>query len=103
MDDNEKQKDEKVRLTGLWKNTSAGGKAYYSGTLGAARILGFPNYEKRGDKSPDLVLYLVPRKPKEESNFADGQSDSRPEFGSQNIAGSQGNSQSSGIPDDVPF
>ena len=52
---------EKIKLTGLWKNTSKNGQVFYAGNLGpAARLLVFKNSFKKGEKEPDLVLYLAP-------------------------------------------
>lgn len=57
-----------VRLTGLWKNTSkTSGKNYLSGSLGAARLVVFPNEHKDSDKAPDFVAYLVPVEKKDEN------------------------------------
>jgi uncharacterized protein (DUF736 family) len=54
-----------VKLTGLWKNTSKDGKTYLSGTLGAVRVLVFPNEYKRTEKDPDFSLFLSPKEDKE--------------------------------------
>jgi len=51
--------DAKVKLTGLWKNTSKSGKTYYSGRLGMAKLLVFENNNKRSNKDPDLTIYLT--------------------------------------------
>jgi hypothetical protein len=48
-------------LCGLWKNKDRNGKPYLSGTLGNARVLVFPNPEKRDQKSPDYRLCIGPR------------------------------------------
>lgn len=53
--------DTKIKLTGLWKNTSKGGETYYGGNLTPnARILIFKNGFKAADKDPDLIVYLAP-------------------------------------------
>ena len=52
---------EKIKLTGLWKNTSKDGQTYYAGSLSpTVRVLVFKNTFKKGEKEPDLVLYLAP-------------------------------------------
>jgi len=53
-----------VKLTGLWKNTSKDGKPYLSGSLGAVRILVFPNEYKKGEKDPGFTLFLSPKEEK---------------------------------------
>jgi len=58
--------DDKIKLTGLWRNTSAGGTDYLSGNLGSARILIFDNRYKETDKHPDMVMYLAPGKKRDE-------------------------------------
>lgn len=56
----------KVKLTGLWENTTAKGEKYFSGSLGAARLLMFRNsYKEDGDNQPDYNLFLVPKEKKD--------------------------------------
>lgn len=66
MSDNEKESGARIQLSGLWKQESKAGKAYYSGNLGPnAQLQLFPNqYKEEGDKRPDLILYLVKREHK---------------------------------------
>ena len=54
-----------VKLTGLWKNTSKDGKTYLSGSLGAVRVLVFPNEYKKTEKDPDFNLLLSPKEDKD--------------------------------------
>jgi len=50
-----------IKLTGLWKNETKNGEAFYSGSLcPGARLLLFKNGFKKGDRDPDLVLYIAP-------------------------------------------
>lgn len=50
----------KVPLCALWANTSKGGKKYWSGMLGDAKVLVFENDKRGNDRAPDLRVYLVP-------------------------------------------
>lgn len=52
---------ERVRLTGLWKNTDKNGNPYLSGSAGMAKIMIFPNTRKVGEKDPDYYLDLFSR------------------------------------------
>lgn len=58
--------DDKIKLTGLWRNTSANGEEYFSGSLGSAKVLVFGNRYKETDKHPDLIMYLAPGKKRDE-------------------------------------
>ncbi|HYF55621.1 MAG TPA: hypothetical protein VEA41_15320 [Salinarimonas sp.] len=51
--------DKKVRLGGLWSNTSKAGKKYLSGKLGGLKFIAFEVAVKKSEKSPDYELYLV--------------------------------------------
>lgn len=56
---------EKVKLTGLWKNTDKSGRIYLSGRMNAiTTLMILPNtFKKDGDKkSPDYFVYLSPSK-----------------------------------------
>jgi hypothetical protein len=57
-----------VRLTGLWVNETKDGKKYFSGSLGAARVVIFKNDHKETDKHPDYILYLSPSDKKGSNN-----------------------------------
>jgi hypothetical protein len=59
--------DQKLRLCGLWKNSSKDGKSYLSGTIGGVKVIIFPNGFKKSEdsKDPDFVAYLVPNQPKD--------------------------------------
>lgn len=65
-DDNEKESSGMIQLSGLWKQESRSGKAYYSGNLGSSvQLQLWPNkFKEDGDKRPDLILYIVKREPK---------------------------------------
>lgn len=62
-----------VRLTGLWRNIGKDGKPYLSGNLtGITRLMVFPNQNKRGEKDPDYLAWVMPvekkfAEPKEKS------------------------------------
>lgn len=56
---------DKIALTGLWKNTSKQGKTYLSGKFGMAKVMIFANENKKGEKSPDYMMYLVPEQPRQ--------------------------------------
>lgn len=47
-----------LKLTGLWRHRKADGTEYYSGSLGALRVLIFPN-SFAGEGDPEFVLYLT--------------------------------------------
>lgn len=61
--------DEKslIKLCGLWKSQTSEGKVYYSGGLSySTNLLLFPNsYKEKGDKNPDLILYIGKKEKKE--------------------------------------
>jgi len=57
----------RIKLCGLWKQKTRDGKVYYSGGFGyGAGLQLFTNAYKEGDpKKPDLILYVVKKKPKD--------------------------------------
>ena len=55
-----------IKLGGLWENESKDGKKYFSGSLGGAKILIFPNKFKEQDNQPDYQMYVA-EKQKQES------------------------------------
>lgn len=64
------EKDTKVKLANLYKNTSQGGVEYYSGSFTyGTKLLLYTNTYKKEDKDPDMILYIVKkeRKPKEQA------------------------------------
>ncbi len=63
---NEKESSGMIQLSGLWKQESKSGKAYYSGSLGPSVQLQLwkNKFKEEGDKRPDLILYIVKREPK---------------------------------------
>ena len=51
---------EKIKLTGLWKNTDKSGGTYYAGNLShSLRLLVFKNTFKKTERDPDLVVHAV--------------------------------------------
>jgi len=54
------------KLCGLWKQQSADGKTYYSGSLTySTNLLLFPNkYKEPNNKQPDLILYIAKKEKK---------------------------------------
>ncbi|MBU1008476.1 hypothetical protein KKA53_05360 [Candidatus Dependentiae bacterium] len=49
-----------IKLAGLWKGEGKDGAPFYSGKLGyGTRLMLFRNKFKKGDRDPDLVLYLA--------------------------------------------
>jgi len=49
----------RIRLTGLWAHTSKSGQTYWTGRLGAGKLIAFENRNKRNDKDPDITLFLT--------------------------------------------
>ena len=61
------QQNDKVKMTGLWRNTTAKGDMYLSGNVGLAKMLIFPNgYKEEGSNDPDYYMFLAPKKQREE-------------------------------------
>ncbi len=52
-----------VLLGGLWHHTSSSGTEYLSGTLGAAKLLIFPNTNKQSGRSPDYRVFITRQQP----------------------------------------
>lgn len=54
---------DKLKLTGLWKNTDKSGNTYLSGSISPiAGVVIMPNtFKKDGEKGPDYYLYLTPK------------------------------------------
>ena len=48
-----------INICGLWKNTSKDGKEYFSGNIGNAKILIFPNDKRGNEKAPDYQLVIA--------------------------------------------
>jgi len=57
---------DKVRIGGLWLNTTRDGKTYMAGNLGQARLLVYKNDYKRGENDPDYVMYIAARQQQSE-------------------------------------
>ena len=56
---------DRLKLTGLWKNTDRKGDIYYAGSLSpGVRILIFKNSYKKEAREPDLILYVAPAEKK---------------------------------------
>jgi hypothetical protein len=64
----------RIRLSGLWEQTSERGVKYLGGSLGGARLLVFPNTDRRTTADPTHVLYVVPREDPARAVQARGQS-----------------------------
>lgn len=60
-------KDGMIRLLGLWKHQDKHAQDFWSGTLGTAKIMVFPNGYKRDEKHPDLIVYIAPLEEKREA------------------------------------
>jgi hypothetical protein len=72
-----------IMLTGLWKKESKDGKVFYSGRLGyGASLLLFRNDQKRGDRDPDLIVYVAKgnRKEKPEAESSQPEDESEAPF-----------------------
>lgn len=55
-----------IKLCGLWKTEDKDGGIFFSGKLSySSRLLVFKNKFKKGEKDPDLIVYLAEHKPKE--------------------------------------
>ena len=57
-----------ITICGLWKNTGKDGKEYFSGNIGNAKILIFPNTKKTDDKHPDFNLCIAEKTKKNVSD-----------------------------------
>ncbi len=75
-EDNDKESSGMIQVSGLWKQESRSGKAYYSGSLGpSVQLQLWPNkFKEEGDKRPDLILYLVKREPKKKPDESESKS-----------------------------
>lgn len=61
-----------VRLTGLWKEEGKDGSSYLAGSLSpTSRLLIFRQTDKKSEKAPDYVAYLVPAEKKEQKQQAE--------------------------------
>ena len=57
------EQNDKVKLTGLWRNTTAKGDMYLSGNVGLSKMLVFKNgYKEEGTNDPDYYVFLAPKK-----------------------------------------
>ena len=62
------EQNDKVKLTGLWRNTTAKGDMYLSGNVGLSKMLVFKNgYKEEGTNDPDYYVFLAPKKQQEEA------------------------------------
>lgn len=57
--------NQKIKLTGLWANQMKSGQTYYTGSLGSARLVIFPNSYKEKDSDPDYNLFIQPKQNKD--------------------------------------
>ena len=72
--DGSHKESNKVSLGGLWKQRDKNGNEYFSGSLGFARMLIFPNNKKTGGSNqPDYNMMLV-----EKQRDGDKPPDSKP-------------------------
>jgi hypothetical protein len=53
-----------IRRCGLWKQKSAAGQGYLSGSIGGVRMMVFKNTKKNSDGSPDYNVLMVPNEKK---------------------------------------
>ena len=91
--DKQDQPSSLISLTGLWKNTTKDGREYWSGSLGMAKLLVFPNRKKEeGSNQPDFNLVLGERPPRAESS-------SSPPASEESASSSPSNERTA----DVPF
>jgi len=67
---NEEREQGMIKLCGLWKNQAKDGKVYYSGGLSySTNLLLFPNkYKEKGDKNPELILYISKKEKKKKES-----------------------------------
>jgi hypothetical protein len=54
-----------LKAAGLWMNTSAKGKQYFSGRLGGVKILILENRDRKTDSDPSHTLFFVEAAPKQ--------------------------------------
>jgi len=54
-----------IQLAGFWKRDSKNGRTYYQGKLGSGKLLLFKNDQKKDEKHPDLILYIIQENKKE--------------------------------------
>lgn len=52
------QKSDLINLCGLWQKTNRSGDTYFSGRLGYANVVVYPNKWKKTDKHPDYLMKL---------------------------------------------
>lgn len=59
--------NDKIRISGLWKNQSKNGITYLKGNLSpVASLLIMPNDYKKTDRDPDYFLYMTQNEKKAE-------------------------------------
>lgn len=64
MDEENNEKHNGILLTGLWENKKENGETFYNGPLsyGSSLLLVKNSNKKEGGKSPDLLLFIVPKR-----------------------------------------
>jgi len=67
MSENQNEKPARIKLTSLWRNTTQDGTEYLSGYWGDARIQIWPNGYKTEDNHPDVIVYLVEKKKRDDN------------------------------------
>jgi hypothetical protein len=62
---------EGIKIGALWQGR---GKAMFTGRFGDARVVVMPNNNKKTDKHPDAIVYIVPDDRKPEGGGDEGES-----------------------------
>jgi hypothetical protein len=60
-----------IQIAAFWKKESKNGRTYYTGKMGNGRLLLFLNKDKKFEKGPDVVMYVVEDKGRERENGGD--------------------------------
>ena len=55
---NQQQQQPRVKISGLWTNTTKTGQEYWSGSNGSVRYSIWPNGFAQGPNDPSHVLYV---------------------------------------------
>lgn len=72
-------KNEMIELTALWQNNTKNGEIYYSGYLGATKVLVFANKFKKGPKDPSHRVYLTKKEDRQQQQQAQQQQNNQDE------------------------
>lgn len=60
-----------IKLTGVWQKTSAKGVTYFTGRLGAAKLVILPNRDKKTDSDPDFHVFVQTPQEQKSSQASD--------------------------------